>query len=50
MDRTGFIFPPVAGLLAKFIMTMKEYPPAQTAGSWNINKIMEQLKEGVGSN
>jgi hypothetical protein len=31
-------------------MTMKEYPPAQTAGSWNINKIMEQLKEGVGSN
>jgi arylsulfatase len=27
MDRTGFIFPPVAGLLANFIMTMKEYPP-----------------------
>jgi arylsulfatase len=50
MDRAGFIFPPVAGLLAKFIMTMKEYPPSQKSGSWNINKIMEQLKEGVGSN
>ena len=44
MDRTGFIFPPVAGLLAKFIMTTKEYPPSQESGSWNINKIMEKLK------
>jgi arylsulfatase len=45
MDRTGFIFPPVAGLLAQFIMTMQEYPPSQKSGSWNINQIMEQLKE-----
>ena len=48
MDRTGFIFPPVAGLLAEFIMTMKEFPPSQKAGSWNINKIMEQLKKSGG--
>ena len=48
MDRTGFIFPPVAGELAKFIRTMKEYPPSQKAGSWNIGKIMEQLQSGQG--
>jgi hypothetical protein len=45
MDRTGFIFPPVAGELAKFIKTMKEFPPSQESGSWNINQIMEKLKE-----
>ena len=49
MDRTGFIYPPVAGLLAKFIMTMQEYPPSQKAGSWNVGKMMEQLKSGHGS-
>jgi arylsulfatase len=49
MDRAGFIFPPVAGELAKFIMTMKEYPPSQKAGSWNIGKIMEKLQSGHGS-
>ena len=50
MDRTGFIFPPVAGLLANVIKTMQEYPPSQESGSWNVNKIMEKLKEGAGSN
>jgi arylsulfatase len=49
MDRTGFIFPPVAGLLANFIMTMQEYPPSQKAGSWNVGKMMEQLQSGHGS-
>jgi arylsulfatase len=48
MDRAGFIFPPVAGELAKFIRTMQEYPPSQKAGSWNIGKIMEQLQSGHG--
>ncbi len=49
MDRTGFIFPPVAGLLSKFIITMQEYPPSQKAGSWNVGKMMEQLQSGHGS-
>jgi arylsulfatase len=49
MDRTGFIFPPVAGLLAEFIKTMQEYPPSQKAGSWNVGKMMEQLQSGPGS-
>ena len=42
-------FPPVAGELAKFIMTMQEYPPSQRAGSWNVGKMMEQLQSGAGS-
>ena len=45
MDRTGFIFPPVAGILSKFIMSMQEYPPSQKAGSWNVAEIMEQLQQ-----
>jgi arylsulfatase len=49
MDRTGFIFPPVAGLLGNFIKTMQEYPPSQKAGSWNVGKMMEQLQSGPGS-
>jgi arylsulfatase len=48
MDRTGFIFPPVAGELSKFILTMRDYPPSQKAGSWNIGKIMEQLLSAQG--
>lgn len=46
MDRTGFIFPPVAGELAKFIITMQEYPPSQKAGTWNVGRMMEQLQNG----
>jgi len=49
MDRAGFIFPPVAVELAKFIITMQEYPPSQKAGTWNVGKIMEQLQTGHGS-
>ena len=36
-------------LAAKFLMTMKEYPPSQKSGSWNVGKMMEQLKSGHGS-
>jgi len=47
MDRTGFIFPPVAGLLANVIKTFEEYPPSQKPGSWNINKVMEELRQST---
>ena len=30
-------------------MTMKEYPPSQTAGSFNLEKIQKQIEAGVGS-
>ena len=29
-------------------MTMKDYPPSQTPGSFNLSKIEEQLRAGGG--
>jgi arylsulfatase len=49
IDRAGWIFPPVTGLMVDFIKTTEEYPPSQRSGTWNINKVMEQLQEGHGS-
>jgi arylsulfatase len=28
---------------------MKDYPPSQTPGSFNVSKIEEQLRSGMGS-
>jgi arylsulfatase A-like enzyme len=49
LDRAGYIFPPIAGLLTKFVATMKEYPPSQRPGSWNVGKIMERLQSTPGA-
>lgn len=49
LDRP-FVIVPIQGLAAKFLMSMKEYPPSATAGSFNLSKIEESLKratEGV---
>jgi arylsulfatase len=35
-------------LAAKFLTTMKEYPPSQTPGSFNLEKLQKQI-EGAGS-
>jgi len=35
---------PIQGLAGQFLMTMKDYPPSQTPGSFNLSKIEEQLK------
>ena len=32
-------------LAAKFLMTMKEYPPSQTPGSFNLEKIQKMLEK-----
>ena len=32
-------------LAGKFLLTMKDYPPSQTPGSFNLSKIEEQLKQ-----
>ncbi|HSH19226.1 MAG TPA: arylsulfatase [Draconibacterium sp.] len=44
-----FIIVPIQGLAAKFLMTMKEYPPSQSPGSFNLSKIEETLKNAGGS-
>jgi arylsulfatase len=30
-------------------MSMKEFPPIQTAGSFNLDKIQKQIEAGMGS-
>ena len=40
---------PIQSLAAKFLMSMKEFPPSQTAGSFNLSKIEEQLKSTGGA-
>ncbi len=48
LDRP-FIIVPIQGLAAKFLMTMQEYPPSQTSGSFNLSKIEETIKNAGGS-
>jgi hypothetical protein len=36
---------PIQGLAAKFLMTMQEFPPSQSPGSFNLSKIEEKLRE-----
>ncbi len=45
LDRP-FVIVPIQGLAAKFLLTMEEYPPSQSPGSFNLSKIEEQLRKG----
>ena len=50
LDRP-FVVVPIQGLAARFLMTMKEFPPSQSPGSFNLSKIEEQLRNAsMGSN
>ncbi len=48
IDRV-FVIVPIQGMAAKFLATMKDYPPSQSPGSFNLTKIEEQLKNAVGN-
>ena len=48
LDRP-YVVVPLQGLAAKFLMTMQEYPPSQTPGSFNLKKIEEQLRGTMGA-
>ena len=37
---------PLQSLAAKFLMSMKEYPPSQTPGSFNLDKILKAIESG----
>ena len=45
LDR-AFVIVPLQGLAANFLKTMKEYPPSQTPGSFNLEKIQKIISEG----
>jgi len=34
-------------LAAKFLLTMKEYPPSQTPGSFNLEKVQKMIETGA---
>jgi arylsulfatase len=44
-----FVIVPIQGLAAQFLLTMKEFPPSQSPGSFNLSKIEEQLRKGGGN-
>jgi len=48
LDRP-YIIVPIQGLAAQFLKSMQDFPPSQTPGSFNLTKIEEQLRRGVGS-
>jgi arylsulfatase len=44
LDRVYLITPATAGV-AKFLKTFQEFPPSQTAGSFNLTKMQKQMEE-----
>jgi arylsulfatase len=49
LDRP-FVVAPMQQFVANFLMSMKEYPPSQTAGSFNLEKIQKQIEAGARGN
>ena len=48
LDR-AFAIVPIQTLATQFLQSMKDYPPSQSPGSFNLTKIEEQLKSSLGS-
>ena len=45
LDRP-FVVVPLQQLAGKFLLSMKEYPPSQTPGSFNLEKIQKMIEAG----
>jgi arylsulfatase len=39
-----FVIVPLQGMAGEFLKTMKDYPPSQTPGSFNLEKIQKQIE------
>jgi arylsulfatase A-like enzyme len=46
LDRV-YVLAPMQQLAAKFLQTMQEYPPSQTPGSFNLEKVQKQIEAGM---
>jgi arylsulfatase len=46
LDRV-FVLVPLQAMAGNFLRTMKEYPPSQSPGSFNLEKIQKQIEEGA---
>ncbi len=47
LDRV-YILIPMQQFAGRFLMTMKEYPPSQTPGSFNLEKIQKMIESSAG--
>jgi len=47
LDRV-YVLAPMQQLVAKFLMTMKDFPPSQAPGSFNLDKVQKQIEAAVG--
>ncbi|WP_269541751.1 arylsulfatase [Cerasicoccus fimbriatus] len=43
----AYVLVPMQGMGAKFLQSMADYPPSQTAGSFNLSKIQEQIEANM---
>jgi arylsulfatase len=43
LDR-AFVIGPIQKFAYKFLATFKDYPPSQTAGSFNLSKVQKQIE------
>jgi len=44
----AFVAVPLQQIAGRFLMSMKEYPPSQTPGSFNLDKIQKQIEAAAG--
>jgi len=44
----SFVAVPMQVVAANFLQTMKDYPPSQTPGSFNLEKVKRQIEAGAG--
>ena len=47
IDR-AFVMIPIQQLASQFLLTMKDYPPSQTPGAWNLSDIEESIPSSMG--
>ena len=47
LDRV-FVLAPMQQLAGKFLLSMKEFPPSQTPGSFNLDKVQKQIEASLG--
>jgi arylsulfatase len=45
----AFVAVPMQGLAARFLETMKDYPPSQSPGSFNLTAVEEKIRRSLGS-
>ena len=47
LDRV-YVLAPMQQVAAEFLMTLKEYPPSQSPGSFNLEKVKKQIESSMG--